>query len=231
MRTSRPRRTGQAVFWWCTAPMFDLMWSGPILHAMHDVVATAATDAKVVVDLGCGTGLVSAACVAPGVDVIGVDGSGAMLARARAGGRVTRVVLGDVTTGQIASESADAVVLTNVLHLHPRPDLVLAAATKMVKCGGVIVASWPADGLTAQRMFGVDRAHGRGLAASLAADLLRRITGVLAVMTGVSRTRHSGTAADLRQVVAASPGLRLTKEATLLGAQDVVVLCRRDPAN
>ncbi len=96
-------------------------------------------DDLVVGDLGCGTGLLSAA-LAPAVGrVIAVDGSRAMLAAARRRvGDAPNLELrqGDLEALPIDDATLDAAVLFLVLHYQDEPVRVLAEARRALKPGG-----------------------------------------------------------------------------------------------
>ena len=92
-----------------------------------------------VVDVGAGTGIVTAALESSGYDVCGIDLSRAMLARA-AGRLPGRVVCGDAQALPFASRSVDAVTLVWVLHHVGRPELALGEASRVLRPGGRIVA-------------------------------------------------------------------------------------------
>ncbi|CAM3674935.1 class I SAM-dependent methyltransferase [Nocardiopsis rhodophaea] len=98
-----------------------------------------------VLDLGCGTGASTAALARefPRAEIIGVDASEGMLARARAkpwGPRVRFVHARaeDLTAGDLGGPS-DAVFAAYLLRNCPDPDATLATARDVLKPGGRIV--------------------------------------------------------------------------------------------
>ena len=114
----------------------------------------------VVADLGCGTGPV-AAVVAPHVrQVIGVDGSAAMLkaARRRLGDAAPRVDLrrGDLQAVPIDDASCDAALLVLALAYVPDPPAALREAARILKPGGkgVVVDLLPHDREDFRRQMG-----------------------------------------------------------------------------
>jgi SAM-dependent methyltransferase len=89
-----------------------------------------------VLDVACGPGMVSAAAQARGADVVGVDFSAAMIARARATHPHVRFEEGDAEALQLASSSFDAVVMNfGLLHL-ARPDHAIAEGYRVLRSGG-----------------------------------------------------------------------------------------------
>ena len=93
-----------------------------------------------VVDAGVGTGLVAARLAAAGFDVIGFDFNRSMLdaLQARAGNSVCGV-LADISRLPIPASTADAVMITNVLHLVTDWRAVLAEAARTLRDGGVLL--------------------------------------------------------------------------------------------
>jgi SAM-dependent methyltransferase len=114
-----------------------------------DVRAAAAAEAverllpggtRTVVDVACGTGIVSRRLDGPGRTVLGVDRSAGMLAVAS--GRLPYgVVTGDATRLPVASAGADAVVIVWLLHLLPDAAPVVAEAARVLRAGGVLMTT------------------------------------------------------------------------------------------
>jgi SAM-dependent methyltransferase len=96
----------------------------------------------VVVDIGCGTGIVTKRLAAPGRRVYGVDMSGGMLglAQTRLPGRV---VQGDATRLPYATGSCDVVILLWVLHLLDRDTghRVLDEAARILRADGILITT------------------------------------------------------------------------------------------
>lgn len=93
-------------------------------------------------DLGCGTGVLTAA-LAPWVErVVGIDREPEMLesAAARCEGRPgVEFRLGELEALPLGDCELDAAFLILVLHLVPEPPLVLAEAARVLKPGGMLV--------------------------------------------------------------------------------------------
>ncbi|KIH99831.1 ubiquinone biosynthesis methyltransferase UbiE [Streptomonospora alba] len=97
-----------------------------------------------ILDLGCGTGASTAALAHayPRAEIIGVDASEGMLARARAKGwgpgvRFVHARAEDLTAGGLGGPS-DAVFAAYLLRNCPDPDAALAAVSGLLKPGGRI---------------------------------------------------------------------------------------------
>ncbi|MFB8234949.1 methyltransferase domain-containing protein [Kitasatospora purpeofusca] len=93
-----------------------------------------------VLDIACGTGIVTRRLQRPDRTVLGVDRSPGMLAAAAhriPGG----AVCGDATRLPFASGSVDAVVMVWLLHLLPDPEPVLAEALRVLRPGGRLVTT------------------------------------------------------------------------------------------
>ncbi|MEK2493924.1 class I SAM-dependent methyltransferase [Kitasatospora purpeofusca] len=93
-----------------------------------------------VLDIACGTGIVTRRLRRPGRTVLGVDRSPGMLVPAAhriPGG----AVCGDATRLPFASGSVDAVVMVWLLHLLPDPEPVLAEALRVLRPGGRLVTT------------------------------------------------------------------------------------------
>jgi ubiquinone/menaquinone biosynthesis C-methylase UbiE len=96
--------------------------------------------ARDVLDVACGTGIVTALLRGPGRLVAGLDRSPGMLgvASRRMDGRV---VLGDAAAMPVRSASVDVVVIVWLLHLLPSAAPVIAEAARVLRPGGVLVTT------------------------------------------------------------------------------------------
>jgi len=105
-----------------------------------------------VLEIGIGTGRVALPLVAAGVPVVGVDLSPAMLARLRAKDPTVPVAIGDATRLPIADRTVGAAVLAHVLHLVADWRVVITEVERVVRPGGVLLATRGAaqEGLRAQ---------------------------------------------------------------------------------
>ncbi len=95
-------------------------------------------------DIACGTGIVTRRLLRPERKVLGVDRSPGMLGLAAQ--RVPKgVVCGDATRLPLASDRVDAVVIVWLLHLLPDAAVVLAEAARVLRPGGVLITTVDKD--------------------------------------------------------------------------------------
>ena len=92
-----------------------------------------------VLDLGCGTGRLTAMIAAAGAEVTGMDGDAAMVAQARQNHPAIPFVVG---RGQdfVLAEPVDAVFSNAALHWMSPPEAVAASIYRALKPGGRLVA-------------------------------------------------------------------------------------------
>jgi ubiquinone/menaquinone biosynthesis C-methylase UbiE len=95
-----------------------------------------------IVDVGCGTGIVTVRLTGPGRVVLGVDRSAGMAAVA-ARRMPGRIALGDVTRLPVPTASADAVTMVWLLHLLSLEDSAraLAEAARILRPGGTLIST------------------------------------------------------------------------------------------
>ena len=95
-----------------------------------------------VVDVGCGTGIVTVRLVRPGRSVAGIERSAGMasVATRRLPGRITR---GDAVRLPLTSGSADVVTMVWLLHLLNQADsaAALAEAGRVLRPGGLLITT------------------------------------------------------------------------------------------
>jgi ubiquinone/menaquinone biosynthesis C-methylase UbiE len=93
-----------------------------------------------VLDVGCGTGLMTARLAGSGRNALGIDFSGAMIARARCRrGARAEFVQADAENLPIASGTFDAVVNLISLHHYRRPARAVAEFRRVLRPGGRLV--------------------------------------------------------------------------------------------
>lgn len=112
--------------------------------AARAVLGLVPPTARTLLDIGCGTGLVTERLARTGLSVHGCDASAAMARRAVArvpGG----VALGDVRRLPVRDASVDAVTAVWLLHLLPDAGPVIAEAARVLRPGGVLVATVDKD--------------------------------------------------------------------------------------
>jgi SAM-dependent methyltransferase len=99
---------------------------------------------QMLVDVGCGTGIVTTRLRRPMRTVMGVDRSPGMIAKA-SGRLPCGAVLGDATRLPLKSAHADAVVLIWLLHLLPDAAPVIAEAARVLSRDGVLITTVDKD--------------------------------------------------------------------------------------
>ncbi|MFD5425151.1 class I SAM-dependent methyltransferase [Streptomyces sp. NPDC127084] len=107
------------------------------------VLSLVPTAARSLLDIGCGTGLVTERLHRPGLRVIGVDSSAGM-ARIAAR-RVGDVVLADVRRLPLPAASVDVVSAVWLLHLVRDARAVVAEVARVLRPGGVFIATVDKD--------------------------------------------------------------------------------------
>lgn len=112
--------------------------------AARAVLALVPDRARTLLDVGCGTGLVSERLTRPGLRVFGVDASEAM-ARVAARRLESLIVLGNCHRLPFADASLDAVSAVWLLHLLPDAPAVVAECARVLKPGGVFVTTVDKD--------------------------------------------------------------------------------------
>jgi ubiquinone/menaquinone biosynthesis C-methylase UbiE len=152
--------------------------------------------AAVIVDIGCGDGLATslAADLNPGHQFVGIDWSADALRQARARGLALVRAGVEGADLPLASASADAVIMSEVIEHLVDPDSALDEAFRILKPGGSLLlstpnlAAWYNRGLLAfgvQPMFsevslrGVFGRPGRQVAGHLRMFTRRALTGLL----------------------------------------------------
>lgn len=97
-----------------------------------------------ILDIGCGTGFVSKLIAFMGHKVDGIDVSSAMIDRASGLGiEEAQFWVDDIETTDILNESYDGVVVLGVLEYLDSDDCAMKQIYRILRPGGVIVATWP----------------------------------------------------------------------------------------
>jgi len=124
-----------AEHWWDPAGPFAMLhW---LAEARGALVPPAEREGAVLVDLGCGAGLLAPHVAGKGYRHVGVDLTGSALAQAAAHGVVP--VRGDVTAVPLREGCADVVTAGEILeHVRDLPAAV-AQACRLLRPGGLLV--------------------------------------------------------------------------------------------
>jgi ubiquinone/menaquinone biosynthesis C-methylase UbiE len=150
--------------WQQAAAAYDATFAqatAPFAEALLDAARVAAGTR--VLDLCCGTGVVTAAAAARGALPVGLDFSSAMLAEARRAHPRLQFDQRDAEALPYRDESFVAVVANFGVHHLPSPAKALAEAFRVVSPGGrVALTSWaaPAENIAWRLLFDAIRDHG-----------------------------------------------------------------------
>ncbi|MFI8826285.1 class I SAM-dependent methyltransferase [Streptomyces sp. NPDC053431] len=112
--------------------------------AAEAVLRLVPPGARTLLDLACGTGLVTERLTRPGLAVYGADAAQAML-RTAAGRLPGRVVRADARRLPLPDGAVDAVSAVWLLHLVPFAADVVAEAARVLRPGGVFVTTVDKD--------------------------------------------------------------------------------------
>lgn len=148
------RRLGAAVEaiskWWSAySRAYDQLWNGPLSERLADIIVElAGPPSGWTVDVGAGTGLISARLAAAGHRLVCIDAELAMVRQLhdRVPGAVA--VVGSIERLPLRRGAAHTVIATNVLHLHRDPFTALDTLAALVGPGGALICSWPVDAAT-----------------------------------------------------------------------------------
>ena len=110
-----------------------------------------------ILDLGCGTGVLTAEIAARGAETLGVDRSEEMIAQARKKHPGQRFEVADARALNFNAEF-DAVFSNAVLHWIPEPERVVAGVAQALKPGGRFVAEFGGKGNIHKLVQGFRRA-------------------------------------------------------------------------
>jgi SAM-dependent methyltransferase len=113
-----------------------------------------------ILDVGCGTGQLTAAIAEAGAEVVGIDSSAAMVDQARANYPKLRFEQHDVRALPYEAEF-DAVFSNAVLHWVHEADAAVRSIARALKPGGRFVAEFGGHGNTAALLEAVSQIAGR----------------------------------------------------------------------
>ncbi len=133
-------------------------WNANLYDASHSFVwkfgaslveLLAPQPGERILDLGCGTGHLTAQIAAAGAEVVGFDSSSAMIDQARRAHPAIRFEIGDARTFAFG-EGYDAVFSNAVLHWVQQPEQAVAQVRAALRPGGRFVAEFGGKGNTQQ---------------------------------------------------------------------------------
>lgn len=114
----------------------DELWDGVL-----DQVASHLPPSATVLDVGVGTGLVASRIADRGARVIGLDFNTSMLSELHRRSPRLACAVADARELPVRSDSMNAVVVTNVLHLLEDWERLVAEATRVLDAHGVVFVS------------------------------------------------------------------------------------------
>lgn len=115
-----------------------------LMDRLMPMVAAELPDGRCL-EIGIGTGRIALPLMRRGVDVVGVDISIEMLRRLLAKSSAPKVVLGDATRLPFGDRTFASAIASHVLHLVPGWRTALDEIVRVVRPGGVLLASRSAD--------------------------------------------------------------------------------------
>ena len=127
------------------AALYDRQHSFVYGYGKDIVALLAPQPAERILDLGCGTGPLTREIAGAGAQVIGIDGSPEMIAKARASYPELEFQVADARSFAFP-DAFDAVFSNAVLHWIPEADLVAARIAAALKSGGRFVAEFGGKG-------------------------------------------------------------------------------------
>lgn len=141
-------------------------WDPQLYDARHGFIAKYGEDVVAllnpqpgerILDLGCGTGRLTALIAASGAEVIGLDRSAAMVEQARASYPHIEFVVSDAANFRL-ERSVDAVFSNATLHWITRPEAPVARVWEALRPGGRFVGEMGGKGNIAAILRGISAA-------------------------------------------------------------------------
>lgn len=143
----RQTSPGNKSFWDHWAERYDPFMRGsePLYNRIAQRMKKRLNRDMYVLELACGTGMVSERIAGSVRSLEATDFSPHMIAQARTRGTSARVhySVADATQLPYADQSFDAVVIANALHVMPEPEKALAEIHRVLRPGGLLLAPPP----------------------------------------------------------------------------------------
>ena len=130
-------------FWDRNAGLYDrfMRKDGAAYEMMYEMIQPVVRH-KTVLELATGTGLIAKHIVNAAALVEATDASAEMIAEAKRGNHSAKLHFSvqDMFRLPYADESFDVLIVSNALHIVPRPEKALAEIRRVLKDGGVLIA-------------------------------------------------------------------------------------------
>ena len=130
-------------FWDRNAGLYDrfMRKDGAAYEMMYEMIQPVVRH-KTVLELATGTGLIAKHIVNAAALVEATDASAEMIAEAKRDNHSAKLHFSvqDMFRLPYADESFDVVIVSNALHIVPRPEKALAEIRRVLKDGGVLIA-------------------------------------------------------------------------------------------
>ncbi len=140
----RPSSPDNKSFWDHWAGQYDpfMRGSAPLYDRIAQRMKKRLTRDMVVLELACGTSMISQRIVGSVRSLEATDFSPEMIAQAKKSSASVRLhySVADATHLPYADQSFDAVVIANALHVMPEPEKALAEIHRVLKPGGLLLA-------------------------------------------------------------------------------------------
>ena len=138
------KEQGNKQFWSCWSGFYDrFMRSNERLYDAITAKMKGSLNRQMnVLELACGTGLISGQIAGSVKSIEATDFSPEMIAEAKKKPHSARLhySVQDATNLPYGSETFDAVVITNALHIMPEPEKALSEARRVLKENGILIA-------------------------------------------------------------------------------------------
>ena len=220
----------QTTNWWTKhSKIYDRIWDSPWTEYFGGYIVGILKENQVqkVLEVGCGTGLITKLFVENDFDVISSDNCEKMLECAKAKCEKTvDFVCKDASQFLYEDENiCEAVVAMNLLHVCDDAEAVIKSIIKKIeKDNAIAILTWPTDYLTISSMFALDKKYGRSFTDSVYASMLRLYSGLSGAQKNIRRNNHKKILETINNCLLAQSLINIEKNETIEGCQHVMVL-------
>jgi SAM-dependent methyltransferase len=212
--------------WWNRyAGVYDRIWDSPWTKALsHEICGDLGNECSgTVLELGCGTGLVTKHLIDAGYEVVAVDNNDKMLSIATERCPAVRFINGDIADFTIESDlDFDIIVAANVLHIcDDLSGATRAIMNRFASKSKTMVLTWPTNRITLLKMLFIDIKYGRGFWSAVRAHMLRMVSGFAGALLRVRRNTHEEIIGEVRNQL--PPGCKLQNR-IMEGAQHLATI-------